>query len=84
MKVWRIVLAVVGIGVGMYGISQLLTQIPRQTLVLLALWLIAVRPEANANDGKDDPPDLHESTSMVASHLVLNTPARFGAISRNG
>ena len=40
MKIWRIVLAVVGIGIGTYGISQLLTQIPRQTLLLLALWLI--------------------------------------------
>jgi hypothetical protein len=40
MKIWRIVLAVLGIGVGTYGISQLLTQIPRQTLLLLALWLI--------------------------------------------
>ncbi len=41
MRIWRIVLAVVGIGTGTYGISQLLTQIPRQTLMLLALWLIA-------------------------------------------
>jgi len=41
MRVWRIVLGVVGIGLGAYGISQLLTQLPRQTLVLLALWLIA-------------------------------------------
>jgi hypothetical protein len=41
MKVWRIVLGAVGIGIGTYGISQLLTQIPRQTLVLLALWLVA-------------------------------------------
>ena len=40
MKIWRIVLAVVGIGLATYGISQLLTQIPGQTLVLLALWLI--------------------------------------------
>ena len=40
MKIWRIVLAVLGIGIGTYGISQLLTQIPRQTLLLLALWLI--------------------------------------------
>ena len=40
MKIWRIVLAVLGIGIGTYGISQLLTQIPRQTLMLLALWLI--------------------------------------------
>ena len=37
MKIWRIILAVVGMGIGIYGISQLLTQIPRQTLVLLAL-----------------------------------------------
>ncbi|HET9780050.1 MAG TPA: hypothetical protein VFP81_12280 [Propionibacteriaceae bacterium] len=41
MRVWRIVLGVVGIGIGTYGIGQLLTQVPRQTLVLLALWLIA-------------------------------------------
>ena len=41
MRIWRIILAVVGIGTGTYGISQLLTQIPRQTLMLLALWLIA-------------------------------------------
>jgi hypothetical protein len=40
MKIWRIVLGVVGVGVGTYGIFQLLTQLPRQTLVLLALWLI--------------------------------------------
>ena len=41
MRVWRIVLGVVGVGIGTYGISQLLTQVPRQTLMLLALWLIA-------------------------------------------
>jgi hypothetical protein len=41
MKVWRIILAVLGVGVGAYGLFQLLTQLPRQTLVLLALWLIA-------------------------------------------
>ena len=40
MKIWRVVLAVVGVGVGTYGIFQLVTQIPRQTLVLLALWLL--------------------------------------------
>jgi hypothetical protein len=40
MKKWRIVLAAVGLGVGTYGIFQLLTELPRQTLVLLALWLI--------------------------------------------
>ena len=44
----------------------------------------AVRPDANADDAENDAPDSHQSTSMVASHLVLNTPARFGAISRNG
>jgi hypothetical protein len=41
MTVWRIILAVVGVGVGAYGLFQLLSQLPRQTLVLLALWLIA-------------------------------------------
>jgi hypothetical protein len=41
MTVWRIILAVVGVGVGAYGLFQLLSQLPRQTMVLLALWLIA-------------------------------------------
>src|SRR5215218_6788017 len=40
MKIWRLLLAVVGIVIGTYAISQLLTQVPRQTLVLVALWLI--------------------------------------------
>ena len=42
MRVWRIILAVLGIGLGTYGISQLLTYIPVQSLVILALWLIGV------------------------------------------
>jgi hypothetical protein len=41
MKIWRIVLGVLGISAATYGISQLLTHIPVQSLVLLALWLIA-------------------------------------------
>lgn len=41
MRVWRIVLGVLGIGAATYGISQLLTHVPAQSLVLLALWLIA-------------------------------------------
>jgi hypothetical protein len=40
MKIWRIILAVMGIGLATYGISLLWTEIPRRTLVLLALWLI--------------------------------------------
>jgi hypothetical protein len=40
MRVWRIILAVVGIGAGTYGISQLLIHIPVQSLVVLAIWLI--------------------------------------------
>lgn len=40
MRVWRIALAVVGIGLGAYGLSQLLTHIPAQSLLLLALWLV--------------------------------------------
>jgi hypothetical protein len=42
MKIWRIVLGVLGISAATYGISQLLTHVPVQSLVLLALWLIAV------------------------------------------
>jgi len=41
MRIWRIVLAVLGISAATYGISQLLTHVPVQSMVLLALWLIA-------------------------------------------
>jgi hypothetical protein len=41
MRIWRIVLGVLGISAATYGISQLLTHVPVQSLVLLALWLIA-------------------------------------------
>ena len=44
----------------------------------------AVRCSADAQHAENDPPDSHESTSTVASHLVLNLQARFGAISRKG
>ncbi len=40
MKAWRTILAVVGIGLGTYGIGQLLTYIPIPHLILLGLWLI--------------------------------------------
>lgn len=40
MKAWRIVLAVLGIGVVAYGTSLLLTKVPLSSLVLLALWLV--------------------------------------------
>jgi hypothetical protein len=41
MRIWRIVLGALGISATTYGISQLLTHVPVQSLVLLALWLIA-------------------------------------------
>jgi hypothetical protein len=44
----------------------------------------AICPDPDPDDGEEDAPDLHEMNSMVASHLVLNAPARFGAMSRNG
>jgi hypothetical protein len=41
MRIWRIVLAVIGIGLAVYGLSQLLTQVPPTSLILLGLWLVA-------------------------------------------
>ena len=38
---WRIVLAVAGIALGLFGIGRLVTQIPVPSLVGLAVWLIA-------------------------------------------
>jgi hypothetical protein len=41
MKAWRIILATVGILVVLYGITNLFIHIPIQTLVLVAIWLVA-------------------------------------------
>ena len=38
----------------------------------------------DAEDGQDDPPDAHQSTSIWATHLVLRSSGRFGATRRNG
>ncbi len=40
MRTWRIVLGIAGIALGLFGIGRLLTQIPPQSLVLVAAWLI--------------------------------------------
>ena len=38
---WRIVLAVAGIALGLFGVGRLVTQIPVPSLIGLAVWLIA-------------------------------------------
>jgi hypothetical protein len=40
MGLWRLVLAILGVLVLVYGIGRLLTEIPTHSLVLLAGWLI--------------------------------------------
>jgi hypothetical protein len=42
MKAWRIILATVGGLALLYGIANLLIQIPNQSLMLVAIWLVAV------------------------------------------
>ena len=37
---WRLVLAVAGIGLGLYGVGRLFTSVPWSSLVLVGLWLI--------------------------------------------
>jgi hypothetical protein len=41
MLAWRIGLAASGIAVLVYGVGRLFTEIPLQSLTLLALWLVA-------------------------------------------
>ena len=41
MRWWRLVLATAGILVGLYGVRQLWLHVPTQTLILVAVWLIA-------------------------------------------
>lgn len=38
---WRIILAVAGIALGLFGVGRLLTQIPGPSLVGLGIWLLA-------------------------------------------
>jgi len=37
---WRVLLAVVGIGLGLYGVGRLFTSVPWSSLVLLGVWLV--------------------------------------------
>ncbi len=41
MKAWRILLAVAGIGLALFGSFRLITEVPFRNLVFLALWLVA-------------------------------------------
>lgn len=37
---WRLVLALVGVGLGLYGVGRLFTSVPWSSLVLVGVWLI--------------------------------------------
>lgn len=41
MKAWRIILAIAGIGLGLFGVFRLVTEIPVHNLLVLALWMLA-------------------------------------------
>lgn len=41
MKTWRIVLAVAGLGLLLFGAFRLITEVPFRNLVFVALWLVA-------------------------------------------
>lgn len=41
MRAWRISLAVAGLGLGLYGAGQLLTQVSTRGLVSLGVWMVA-------------------------------------------
>jgi hypothetical protein len=41
VKAWRIILAIAGIGLGLFGVFRLVTEIPVHNLLVLALWMLA-------------------------------------------
>jgi hypothetical protein len=41
VKAWRIILAVAGIGLGLFGVFRLVTEIGVHSLMVLALWMLA-------------------------------------------
>jgi hypothetical protein len=41
VKAWRIILAIAGIGLGLFGVFRLVTEIPVHSLLVLALWMLA-------------------------------------------
>jgi hypothetical protein len=41
VKAWRIILAIAGIGLGLFGVFRLVTEIPVYSLLVLALWMVA-------------------------------------------
>ncbi|HEX3199155.1 MAG TPA: hypothetical protein VHR39_16525 [Propionibacteriaceae bacterium] len=40
MKAWRIILAIAGIGLALFGVFRLATEIPTHSLFVLALWML--------------------------------------------
>ena len=65
---WRIVLAIAGIAIGLFGVVRLVTQVPVPSLVGLAVWLIAALV-------------IHDG---IASPLVLALGALVGRVPPRG
>jgi hypothetical protein len=41
VKAWRIILAIAGISLGLFGVFRLVTEIPAHNLLVLVLWMLA-------------------------------------------
>jgi hypothetical protein len=41
VKAWRIILAIAGVGLGLFGVFRLVTEMPVHSLLVLALWILA-------------------------------------------
>jgi len=65
---WRIVLAVTGIALGLFGVGRLLTQVPAPSLIGLGIWLIAALV-------------IHDG---IASPLILAVGALVGRVPPRG
>ena len=42
MKAWRLILAIAGIGLGLYGAGRIVLSVPPPFLVLLGVWLVGI------------------------------------------
>jgi hypothetical protein len=68
MKAWRIILAIAGISLGLFGVFRLVTEIPVHSLLVLALWMLAALA---IHDGV-----LFPTVVGVSSVLRRHVPAR--------
>lgn len=72
MKAWRIVLATAGVGLALFGVFRLITEVPTRSVVFLAVWMLAA---VVIHDGVLSP--LVVSVGWLLRRLVPDRARRF-------